>query len=159
MEENQQQVSPPGQQPPPPQQYPQPPQQQWVPQQSYQQPQQSTPTSMNSKIMKLVKGDTFGTIVFFGVVLILLGAVMIHIAPQITNYDHDPPSDSRDIADNAATQRMMGYVGSVLADIGIAMVAGFLLLAALFRADYSDTVRFGMLFTVGLMLFAVGFRL
>ena len=129
-----------------------------------------------------VSNKTMSMMIFIGLILIMVGAIMIHVGPQATNYGANDPTqlvdekqadngydDMDDYQDamlaaqhteqnNAAASNAMNYFGSMMADIGIFLVVGVMLLAAFLRPDLPDSVRFGALFAVGLILFAIGFR-
>lgn len=108
---------------------------------------------------RITEGNIFGGLVFFGILLMFIGAFMIHYSPEVTNYGDNVPSKESVINNDIKVQRQLNHYGSIIADLGIFFLCGILILAALFRTDLSDTIRFGILFAVGLILFGVGFRL
>jgi len=106
-------------------------------------------------------GNTVLTgVVFISVLMLLLGAICVHYAPLITNKKYT--SDDEGIAENAndiRTQKTTDSLGRILVDIGSFMMVFILVLAGIFRSDWSDYVRFGVLFFVAVFAFAVGFRI
>ncbi|MGB9636121.1 MAG: hypothetical protein ACPL1Y_02585 [Thermoplasmata archaeon] len=93
--------------------------------------------------------------------MLALGAMMLHAAPEITNRDYSIyNAHQKEIMD--ADQRLkttVTDVGHILADIGALLLVTFLLLAALLRTDWSDTVRFGLFLAVGLFLLGFAFTI
>ncbi len=168
-EEPQSQSNPP---PPPPNQQP-------APAQPY-----AAPPAKPKKpfFEKITSNKMLSVFVTLGLVLMVVGAIMIHMAPQTTNYgsneptqvvnekqadgDYDDMDDYQDALldaqhkeqNDAAAGNTMNYLGSTMADIGIFLIVMVLLLAAFLRNDLPESVRFGLFFAVGLILFAIGFR-
>lgn len=85
---------------------------------------------------------------------------MTHYAPQLTNKDY---SDDEYSSDRASEDRRaattMAIAGRIVADVGAFLLILVLLLGAVLRTDWSDYLRFGVLFFVAVFAFSLGFRL
>ncbi|MEM4292652.1 MAG: hypothetical protein QXJ27_00560 [Thermoplasmata archaeon] len=115
-------------------------------------PKPETPGIVSNKLLVLF--------VFLGMVMLTLGAMMIHAAPEITNKDYSGYTDANKIrADDQRLQTTVTDIGHLMADVGALLIVTFLLLAALLRSDWSDTIRFGLLLAVGLFLLGFAFTI
>ncbi|MCX8173830.1 MAG: hypothetical protein N3F63_04390 [Thermoplasmata archaeon] len=117
-------------------------------------PREEIPAFVSNKLLVLF--------VFIGMVLLAVGAMMIHAAPEITNKDYSIYNAQDQAKIRAADQRLqltITNVGHILADAGALLLIAFLLLAALLRTDWSDTVRFGLFLAVGLFLLGFAFAI
>ncbi|MEM3610582.1 MAG: hypothetical protein QW620_00425 [Thermoplasmata archaeon] len=126
----------------------------------YQQPTQPQPP--REEIPSFVSGKLLVIFVFFGMVMLAVGAMMLHASPEITNKDYTIYNATEQAKIRAADQRLQQTitdVGHILADVGALLLVTFLLLAALLRTDWSDTVRFGLFLAVGLFLLGFAFSI
>ena len=106
----------------------------------------------------LVKNTFLVLTVFISVLMLFLGAILVHSAPLVTNKDYSGSSSAAIDADRRA-QVTMTDTGHILADVGAFLLLFMLLLAGLLRTDWSDYVRFGVLFFVAVFAFSLGFKL
>lgn len=112
------------------------------PQQPPQQPpQQYYPPEKKNFLEGMTTDDWLAKMVFVSFILLLLGMLLIHAAPFVTNYGSDAPDDYEDQLDDQATQNSMKYMGNILLDLGIFILSGFLLLAAFYRDDWGQWMR------------------
>ena len=89
--------------------------------------------------------------VFVAILLLLIGMVFSHMAPFMTNYGSNPP-DAGDRADDQATENAINYLGNIIQDIGIFLIALFLILAAIYRQNLTDNIRIMLLIFALLVL-------
>ncbi|MGC8913259.1 MAG: hypothetical protein ACP5JR_03635 [Thermoplasmata archaeon] len=125
-------------------------------------PVQTLPPPPKEEIPSFVSNKLLVIFVFFGMVMLALGAMMLHAAPEITNRDYSIYNAQDQEKIREADQRLkttVTDVGHILADIGALLLVTFLLLAALLRTDWSDTVRFGLFLAVGLFLLGFAFTI
>ena len=142
--------------PPQPQAQPQAPQTVMQPQ--YGAPAPAVHAESYPKIVETKKVLMFTLI---GVTFLLLSAMLVHISPEITNKDYTVYNDQdrQKMKDaDMRTQTTIFDVGNVLKDLGAFMLVAFLLLAAIFRVDWPDYVRFGLFLAIGLFLLGFAFR-
>jgi len=104
----------------------------------------------------IVKNTFLVLTVFISVLMLFLGAMLVHSAPLITNKDYTGSSAAA-IASDQRTQTTVTDMGHILADVGAFLLIFMLLLAGLLRSDWSDYVRFGTLFFVAVFAFSLGF--
>gem|GEM_PF-2129462 len=90
--------------------------------------------------------------------LVAVGGVLVHTAPNMTNYANENPSIEKQRED-LKTQNSMIYTGNALADLGAALVASILIVVGLFRKDLTDNARFGLLFAAGFAILALVIRI
>jgi|GEM_PF-2339460 len=129
---------------------------------AYGQPMPPQMEKQREEIPAFVSNKLLVLFVFFGMIMLAVGAMMIHVAPEITNKDYSIYNSSEQAkmqAQDARTQKTVTDVGHVLADIGALLLVAFMLLAALLRSDWSDTIRFGILLAVGLFLLGFAFAI
>lgn len=108
----------------------------------------------------IVRNTGLAAIVVLSVALLFFGAMMGHLAPQLTNKDYtDDESGSDQREADGRTAQTLANMGRIVADIGAFFLLLILLLAGLLRTDWSDYVRFGVLFFVAVFAFSLGFRL
>ncbi len=139
-EQNQQNNPPGGEQQPPQQDWQQQPQQQQPPQQGWQQPppQQHPPRDF---FKGLASDKTLTMAIMLGLLIIMIGAILVHSAT---------------FSDSAGTINDIINVGNILKDIGVFIVAGMMLLGALYRDDWDKWMRVGMV-GFALVLIVVGY--
>ena len=107
----------------------------------------------------LVKNSMLVIMVMVSVLTIFIGAMMVHSAPLMYNKEYSNDAQGQDQrADDQRTAVTVTDVGHILADVGAFLLITFLLLAGLLRTDWSDYVRFGVLFFVAVFAFSLGFR-
>ena len=107
----------------------------------------------------LVKNSMLVIMVLISVLTLFIGAMMVHSAPMIYNKEYSSDQAGVDQRqDDQRTAVTVTDVGHILADVGAFLLILFLLLAALLRSDWSDYVRFGVLFFVAVFAFSLGFR-
>jgi len=131
-----------------------PPQQEVKPPQMQEAKKEEIPNFVSNKLLVVF--------IFFGMVMLAVGAMMIHAAPEITNKDYsvyDASERAKIQAADARAQTTVTDIGHILADIGALLIVAFMLLAALLRTDWSDTIRFGILLAVGLFLLGFAFTI
>jgi hypothetical protein len=108
-----------------------------------------------------IVGNTVLTvIVVISVLMLFLGAMLVHYAPLITNKKYT--ADDEGIAEmnnDLRTQKTTDSLGRILVDVGSFLLVFILLIAGMFRSDWSEYVRFGVLFFVAVFSFAIGFRI
>ena len=102
-------------------------------------------------------------IVMVSIFLFFGGALMSHASSFITNKDYSGDNGTDEMKEDQRTQTTVSLVGNILADIGAALLLVFIVLAGIMRTDWSDTIRFGLLFfaavfAFGLMAFTGMFR-
>ena len=99
-------------------------------------------------------------IVSIAVVMLFAGAMVMHYVPQLTNKDYGDAENASDkLAEDRRTATTMTVAGRIVADVGAFLLILVLLLGAMLRSDWSDYVRFGVLFFVAVFAFSLGFRL
>jgi hypothetical protein len=148
-------AAPPSQYTPPPQPYAPPPQTYAPPQAGY------APLFQPSTAPypALVKNSMLVIMVVVSLLTIFLGAMMVHSAPMTYNKEYSSDQSGQDQrADDQRTAVTVTNVGHILADVGAFLLIMFLLLAGMLRSDWSDYVRFGILFFVAVFAFSLGFR-
>lgn len=107
----------------------------------------------------LVKNSMLVIMVVISILTIFLGAMMVHSAPLLYNKEYSNDQAGQDQRqDDQRTAVTVTNVGHILADVGAFLLIMFLLLAGMLRSDWSDYVRFGILFFVAVFAFALGFR-
>ncbi len=107
----------------------------------------------------LVKNSMLVMMVMVSLLTIFLGAMMVHSAPMAYNKEYSSDQAGNDQrADDMRTAVTVTNVGHILADVGAFLLIMFLLLAGMLRSDWSDYVRFGVLFFVAVFAFSLGFR-
>ena len=107
----------------------------------------------------LVKNSMLVIMVIVSVLTIFIGAMMVHSAPLMYNKEYSNDTNGQDQrADDQRTAVTVTNVGHILADVGAFLLIMFLLLAGMLRSDWSDYVRFGILFFVAVFAFSLGFR-
>ena len=108
----------------------------------------------------VVGNNVVAALVVAAVVMLFLGAMVMHYAPQVTNKDYtdDEAGEDQQDEDRRTVQTML-IAGRIVADVGAFVLIMILLLAAMLRSDWSDYVRFGVLFFVAVFAFSLGFRL
>ena len=116
--------------------------QQQEPPQGYQQgpsapPQHQAPPKQDT-FKGLSRNSTLTTVVILGLVILMVGAILISAAPF----------------GEGDTVQNVTNVGNILQDIGVFLVAGFMLIASIYRDDWPKWMRIGTL-TFGLLLILV----
>lgn len=107
----------------------------------------------------LVKNSMLVIMVIVSVLTIFIGAMMVHSAPLMYNKEYSSDQQGTDQRqDDQRTAVTVTNVGHILADVGAFLLIMFLLLAGMLRSDWSDYVRFGILFFVAVFAFSLGFR-
>jgi len=112
----------------------------------------------------IVGNSPLTIIVVVSVLMLFLGAMLVHYAPLITNKQYDQDNGVltdvglHDQQNDQRSQKTTDAVGRILVDVGSFLLIFILLLAGMFRTDWSDYVRFGVLFFVAVFAFAIGFR-
>jgi len=99
-------------------------------------------------------------LVVVSLLMLFLGAMMMHYAPQLTNkkYSEDEAGENQR-EDDARTALTMTNIGRIVGDVGAFLLILVLLLAGMLRTDWSEYVRFGALFFAAVFAFSLGFRL
>lgn len=87
----------------------------------------------------LAKNSTLTTVVIVGLIILMVGAIVINAA---------------NFSDDGGTIEDVTTVGNILQDIGVFLVAGFMLIASIYRDEWSKWMRIGTL-TFGLLLILV----
>jgi len=107
-----------------------------------------------------VGNGVIALVVVVSVLMLFVGAMLMHITPQFTNkkYDDDESGFDQREADQR-TAVSVTTAGRIVADIGAFLLIIILLLAAVLRSDWSEYVRFGVLFFAAVFAFSLGFRL
>jgi parallel beta-helix repeat protein len=128
--------------------------------QSQQPSQQHAPMHGYDRSYPAIVGNGALTVcVVLGIIFLMLGAIMIHVAPELTNKEYASTTDgAKAQAADVRSQRTIIDIGHIMFDIGAFFFVTFLLLAAILRRDLSDYVRFGLLLAVGLSLLSFAFR-
>lgn len=143
------------QQAPPPQTYTPPPQPYAPP------PTEYTPIFKPSTAPypAFLKNSMLVIMVFVSILTIFIGAMMVHAAPMMYNKEYSLDQAGQDQRqDDMRTAETVKDLGHILADVGAFLLMFMLLLAGLLRSDWSDYVRFGVLFFVAVFAFSLGFR-
>ena len=83
----------------------------------------------------------------------MIGIVLVHAAPSVTNYGSAEPSYEKQ-QDDSALERSMQIWGQVLMDLGVAFLSAFFLIGSLVRKELNLKLRAGM-FTLAAILIIV----
>jgi hypothetical protein len=133
------------------------------------QPQQYTqaPVYMTAPTPKpypgFLENRPLAALILVGVIFLLVGAILVNVAPELTNKDYSSISDSTErskatAADQRAKQALTDF-GNVFKSIGVFFIFAFLLMAAVLRNDIPDYARFGILLMLGLIMLGSTFLL
>jgi len=108
----------------------------------------------------MVSNAVVAALVGVAIIMLFAGAMVMHYAPQITNkkYSSDDAGQEAEEADARTVVTTM-TVGRIVADVGAFLLILIMLLAAILRSDWSEYVRFGVLFFVAVFAFSLGFRM
>jgi ABC-type Fe3+ transport system permease subunit len=108
----------------------------------------------------VVSNAVVAALVGVAIVMLFAGAIVMHYAPEITNkkYSSDDAGSESQASDQRAALTTM-TVGRIVADVGAFLLILIMLLAAILRSDWSEYVRFGVLFFVAVFAFSLGFRM
>ncbi len=87
----------------------------------------------------LSKNSTLTTVVVVGLIIMMVGAILINSAT---------------FSDDMGTINDVRNVGNILQDIGVFLVAGFMVIASIYRDDWPKWMRIGTL-TFSLLLILV----
>lgn len=123
----------------------QPPQQQ--PPQQTQPPQQFSTPPKEDFLKRHTSNDGLAKVISLGFVFLLVGMLIIHAAPFMTNWGGDQYDDNledmtrEEKANDEATQNTLEYTGTLIRDIGIFMVGLFLVLGGIHRDDLDTKYR------------------
>ena len=98
------------------------------------------------------------TILAVSVFLLMLGMILIHAAPSVTNYGSATPSYEK-MQDDEALQTSMVIWGKILTDLGVAFLSIFLLIGALVRKDTELKLRVGMFALVAILIIITWIRI
>ena len=128
------------------------------PQTYYAQPSYIPPTTRRGITADLVSNQKLAVFLVTGMFLIMLGLILIHAAPGVTNYGSNPPSSTK-MADDAAFQQSLTIWGHVLADIGMMGIAALLLVASIVRKDMQIKIRGGLLILSAFLIIITWIRL
>lgn len=139
-----------------------PPEQQQPPaQQQYSQhPPQGRPPQRESFLKRMTDTDNLSKIISLGFILILIGMLLIHVAPFATNWgasqydDNMPDMTEEEKADDRATQNAMEYLGTLIRDIGIFMIGLILILGSIFKDDLDNKYRM-LMFSLAILFVLV----
>lgn len=102
----------------------------------------------------MTSNDWLAKVVFLSVMIMFIGAVLLSVAPFITNYGYEVP-DIRERQDDEALKRNMEYLGRLIIHFGIFLIAGIFLLASIHREDLDAKYRIALLaFTLVMLIFA-----
>ena len=97
--------------------------------------------------------------IILGVIFLLIGAIMVNIAPEMKNKEYSGTDAAKDLADDTRASLSMTHYGNVFKSIGVFFIFAFILMAAVLRTDLSDYTRFGLLLLLGLIMFATSFTI
>ncbi len=101
----------------------------------------------------IARGGTLSTIIVIAVLLMMVGIVLVHAAPSVTNYGSAAPSYEKQ-QDDTALEKSMQIWGQVLMDLGIATLSAFFLIGSIARKELDLKIRAGM-FTLAAILIIV----
>jgi len=107
----------------------------------------------------IVKNSFLVIAVVASVLMLFIGAMLVHSAPLMTNKKYSGSSAADDQAADYRTQVAVTDTGHVLSDVGAFLLMLMMLLAGLLRSDWSDTVRSGCYSSSPVFAFSLGFRL
>jgi len=134
----------------------------WGQQQPQQQPQQMTQPPQRQRLPRrdflesMSSNDGLAKVITLGFVLLLVGMLIIHMAPFATNYDgddiygdEDDDEDTgigpREQQDDEAFQNALQYTGRIITDIGILFVGLSLVIGGIHRDDLDTKYRMLMI--------------
>lgn len=108
----------------------------------------------------VVSNAVVAALIGVAIIMLFAGAMVMHYAPQITNkkYTSDDAGQEAEESDARTVVTTM-TVGRIVADVGAFLLILIMLLAAILRSDWSEYVRFGVLFFVAVFAFSLGFRM
>lgn len=106
----------------------------------------------------LVDNNKLAGIIVVGMLLVMIGLMMVHAAPGITNYGSNPPKADR-MADDRALQTSVIIWGHIITDLGMIGISTFLLVASIYRKDMETKVRLGLLLLAAILIIITWMRL
>lgn len=93
----------------------------------------------------MTKNDKLSKVLFIGIVLLLIGMLLIHAAPFVTNYGSNTPDDPGDVQDDEAFQNSLKYGGHILFDLGVFAIVMEMFLVPFYREDLDLKFRLAAL--------------
>ncbi len=122
-----------------------------------QRPQQNRPPAQQRArpredfLKRLTNNDGLAKFLTIGFVLLLVGMLLTHAAPFITNYGSDTPDDPETVQDDEAMKNNLQYTGNLIRDIGVFFISIFLILGSIHRTGLATKYRISLL-GLGLLL-------
>ncbi len=109
-------------------------------------------------IESFTQNHKLAALLVIGMLLLMIGLILIHAAPGVTNYGSNPPSYEKQ-QDDAAFQKSLTIWGHILADIGMIGIAALLLVASIVRKDMQMKIRAGLLILSAFLIVITWIRL